>query len=743
MNNIFTKVKRYKFDYAHYTVLLLAFVFFILKFNINVLNVTYTDWVYRLSFDPGTELISWNYYRHTPWSFPVIGRLEGYDYPTVTGSGMTGIVSPLAIFFKIFSDFLPQNFQYFGWWLLLCYLLQGYFGLKLIKNITAKYSEAPPQYLQVLAVVFLIAAPPFLDRYGHMHMFSHFFILAALACYFDNQKTPCQRFLYFVALSGLCIGVSQYTTVMVMGIGLASFIEMSVRRLMPFYRVFLYGLGILATVLFVYYLLGGFLMPLAASKSVGFGSYSSNLNTFFNPQRYSKILPKLPFSDDGQYEGFGYLGVGFMILLLFVFGHGLFIKVVHTILKKTKGNQLHNRLFPVISPLLFMAFFFFLYALSCKIGWNNKIIYEWRYEEIGAMIFDSLRASGRFIWMPFYVIMILGLANFLKIRMSNTLKTTLLIAFLGIQLFDIQKLMTLDKSTFEHCTAEQCPHLKWKPIMAEAEHIVTLPLYFWDIKSSYDFFTFSRAASEEKASITTGYFARRSNVVISAYQEKAYKDWAEGNIAENTNAVFIGRKEKLWRLDKLVKKGQLVPFEYDGYGVLVPPTLTKTLDYLRKLPDCRPLPFNTEGVSDFIKRHADKTIFVTVSEEATFKLDATTREAFQNTGSTEFSKLGFMGAYIGVIHKGKTVFEAVDNEKMLEKTWKSTPILKGGSPVELVSAGATMGRKSNTKINGKEYSPQKRGLNFVVVNDKLEVIETADFDTYEETTRAIFYDKQN
>jgi hypothetical protein len=576
-----------------------------------------------------------------------------------------------------------------------------------------------------------------------MHMFSHFFILAALACYFDNQKTPRQRFLYFVALSGLCIGVSQYTTVMVMGIGLASFIEMSVRRLMPFYRIFLYGLGILAFVTVVYYLLGGFLMPLSASQSVGFGSYSSNLNTFFNPQNYSKLLPKLPFSNEGQYEGFGYLGVGFMILLLFVLGHELFMKVVDSILKKTKDNQPPNRLFPVISPLIFMAFFFFMYALSCKIGWNGKIVYEWRYEEIGAMIFESLRGSGRFIWVPFYVIMILGLSHFLKLKMQNQVKTTLLIAFLSIQLFDIQNLFKLDKFIFEPCTPKTCEHLKWKPIMAETEHIVTLPLYFWDIKSSYDFYFLSRAASEEQASITTGYYARRGKVITSAYQEKAYEDWVKGDIGENANALFIGRKEKLWRLDKLVKKGQLVPFEYDGYGVLVPPTLTKTLDYLKKLPDCRPLPFNTEGVSDFIKRHADKTIFVTVSEEATFKLDAATRTAFQNTGSTEFSKLGFMGAYIGVIHKGKTVFEAVDNEKMLEKTWKSTPILKGGSPVELVSAGATMGRKSNTKINGKEYSPQKRGLNFVVVNDKLEVIETADFDTYEETTRAIFYDKQN
>jgi Family of unknown function (DUF6311) len=112
----------------------IALLFFFIKFDINALDVTHTNWIYHLSFDPQTEIISWHYYRHTPWSFPVIGRLEGYDYPTVTGSAMTGIVSPLAVFFKLFSNWLPDEFQYFGWWFLLSYLLQGYFGLKLLKN---------------------------------------------------------------------------------------------------------------------------------------------------------------------------------------------------------------------------------------------------------------------------------------------------------------------------------------------------------------------------------------------------------------------------------------------------------------------------------------------------------------------------------------------------------------------------------------------------------------------------------
>ena len=742
INNAINKVK---FKIPQYVVLMIAFMFFLLKFDISVLDLTHTNWVYRLTFDPGTEMISWNYYRHTPWSFPVIGRMEGYDYPTITGTGMTGMVSPLAIVFKLFSNWLPADFQYFGWWFLLCFILQGYFGLKLIKNVSEKYQITPSQYLNILAVVFFIIAPPFLFRTGHIHMFSHFFILAALAYYFENHKTPLRKFGYFTVLSGICIGVSQYTTVMVMGIALASFVEMAQRRLMSLYRVFVYGLGVLAIVLLVYYLLGGFLMPFSTSQSVGFGSFASNLNTFFNPLDWSKILPSLPLSDKGQYEGFGYLGVGFLLLILFVVAYKVFDKTLFSKENKSAPLPITHHPSPILYPLFYMTFLFFIYALSNKIGWNSTLIYEWRYGQGGAMLFESLRASGRFIWMPFYVIMTFGLVGFLKLKLSNTLKTALLVIFVSIQLFDIQKLLTLEKTIFDPCHSDNCPHLKWKPIIAEAERVVILPLYAWNIKNENDFFLFSRAASEEQKGITTGYFARRNMVLIKEYERKAYKDWANGDMAENANAIFISRKDKMWNMKKLVDQGKLLSFEYDGYGVLVPPILKHTLDYLKNLPDCRPLPFDTEGVSDFIKKHADKTIFITASEEATYQLDSITRAAFFNTGSTEFAKLGFAGAYIGVMHKGKTVFEAFNNDNVLEKTWKSGEIitsapniLKINTNLTLASGGAYMGNRSKTIIGEKDYSPNKRGLNFVVVNDKFEVIETTNFDTYEETNHAIF-----
>ena len=751
-------------------ILLASSVFFLLKFDLNVLDVTHSNWVYNLSFDPRTEMISWNYFRHTPWSFPIIGRLEGYDYPTVTGSAMTGIVSPLAIPFKLFSNWLPNECQYFGWWFLLCYLLQGYFGLKLLNNLhqTQNASLSSNVYqsayvIRVLAAIFFLLSPPYLMRTGHMHMFSHFFILAALAQYFDNNRTPFQKLVYFIALSSLCVGVSQYTTVMVMGVSLASFVDSAYRRLMPFYRIFTDGLGVLLATVFVYYILGGFLMPFTTSQSVGFGSYASNLNTFFNPLEHSKIYAALPLSDADQYEGFGYLGVGFLALILSSVVYAIGSKIYTLMTRSTIQNTATQSLNPSISqspntpiaqypnspttnfPILLMTLLFFIYALSCKIGWNGKLIHEWHYGSISATLFESLRASGRFIWVPVYVIMAYTLAYFLKMRLSNGVKAGVLAVFLGVQVYDIQKLLTFDKGMFERCTAENCTHHAWKPMLSEASRLVTFPLYAWNIKSDNDFFFFSRLASEVGKGITTGYFARRNMPLTVEYEKKAYADWANGHLGENDKAVFIGDKLKMWRFKKLVEAGQLLPFEYEGYGVLVPSSLKKTVNFMKNLPKCRPAPFYTEGVAEVFKRHEKNTIFVTACEEASYQLDDTTRAAFKQTGAKNFDKMGFREAYMSVIYKGKTVFEAVDKEKKLEKTFKfedlarlfNQPMLKG-TTVTLVSGGGYMGKDSKTIINGKEHSPCKRGLNFVVVDDKCNVVEILNFDTYAENYHAIF-----
>jgi Family of unknown function (DUF6311) len=744
-----------------YAVLGLSLVFFLLKFGINVLDFTNTNWVYRLSFDPGSELIAFNNYRHTPWSFPIIGRLEGGDYPTVTGIGMTQSVALLAVLFKTLSAWLPVDFQYFGWWYLLCFLLQGWFGLKLIKNISdfgfrisdfdsvSTTETRQPTSLHVLATIFFIIAPPFLFRSGHIVLFSHFFIVAALSLYFSSD-TPQRKFKYALLLMATAAGVSQYMAAMTFSIVGMSFVDTAWRRLMPVYKGFLQGLACLAVAFLMFYIMGATLIPSDNYQTFGFGTFSANLNTFFNSLDDTSILPRLPLSNPNQYEGFGYLGLGFILLSLFVIGYSVFgnrylLSVNRYSLTEIRNSKPETRN-PKLAPLLFIMFLFFIYALSCKIGFNDTLLYEWQYGSTVAVIFETLRGSGRFIWIPFYGIMVLVFISFYKLKLSNTWKTALLSLFLMLQIVDIQKLMTLEKDIFERCSQDDCPHYKWRQLFREASRVIMFTPYAWDFKKSNDFYPFCRAASEEGKAITTGYFARRHAALVKDYENKLYKDWSENRLSENDKAIFVGSKNKLWHFQKLVESGQLQCFEYEGYAILVPPALTNTLNQLSKLQNCKPLPFYTEGVADFLQKHSKNTIFVTVSEEATYKLDHPTREAFKKTGATAFAKLGFAGSYMSIIHKGKTLFEQVAGQGIaIEKTFEKGEILRGANAalsidkkLQLASCGDVAHKMSKTLLDGKEYSLYKRGINFVAVNDKLELIESTYFDTYEETSHAVF-----
>jgi Interleukin-like EMT inducer len=295
-------------------------------------------------------------------------------------------------------------------------------------------------------------------------------------------------------------------------------------------------------------------------------------------------------------------------------------------------------------------------------------------------------------------------------------------------------------------------------LFKEASRVVMFPPYSWDFKRTNDFYPFCRAASLEGKAITTGYFARRHTALVNDYENKLHADWSLGNLAENDKAIFIGKKEKLWRLQKLVDSGQLQCFEYEGYAVLVPPVLKNTLTYLKQLPNCRPLAFQSENVTNFLEKNKNNTVFITVSEEATNKLDAETRLAFQKTGATEFAKLAYAGSYIGVLHKGHMLFEKVAGQgENIEKTWKIGEILNLNEiptqselrrnnifftftkKLQLVSRGDVQNKMSKTIVGEKDYSPFHRGLNFVVVNDKFEVIESTYFDTYGETNHTIFH----
>ena len=720
-------------------VLMLSAAIFFYKFGWRLLDVTNIGWIFRIGFDNATEFISWEYYRAAAWSFPVIGTFSGYDYPTVTGVGLTGAIPLLAIPLKILSPILPAEFQHFGWWFLACYVLQGWFALKLLKAFKPQCSPVG----LVVGALFFVIAPPFLFRAAHMNLSAHFLILASFYLYFQ-PFTSKEKFKYNLILIIATAMIHQYLTVMLLGLAFATSNDLWQRKKINFIQLIGFNLANLTAVLFVFYIIGNFNIPNDATQSVGFGNFSANLNTFFNSFNYTRFQPALKTSSEGQYEGIAYFGVGIFLMFMALIINFLFKKINNRfklikILRGGKELELDDEK-PLNYPIWSVAILFFIFSLSNVIGLNEKVVHQYIMGAGMQKFAFSLRASGRFVWVLYYLILAVSIKGFLNLKMHNILKISLLSLFLIIQTIDIKPMLTMHTIDYSPYKGN-INQAAWKPVMAECERVIMYPSFLWHYKTFGDFYDFAHLAALNKKAINTGYFARSVWTLKWEWEKKLNAALDKNSLGEENKSIFICRKEDVGRFNQLVKSGQLKAFIYEDYPIFVPISLEKTIQYLSQLPDCQPFAFDTEGVVDFLKRHSDKLILTVAMDEASYKLCAEAKDYFKAMGSENIAQLGHYGSYIGIYYKNKLLFEKVDNQGAVQEAFKKGEILRGGilkKDLELYSAGATWGRTSSIKIDGKEYSPNKIGLNFVVLNEAFEVIETARFNTFDSCERVIF-----
>jgi hypothetical protein len=112
-----------------------------------------TEIAWTMQLDWRIHFLGWHFFRGEPWHWPP-GVIEGYAHaPDGTAIGFTDSIPLVAFVLKPIANFLPMPFQYLGVWILICFALQGMFGVLLTRRWT---TNAP---LQLLGAAFFI-------RYG-------------------------------------------------------------------------------------------------------------------------------------------------------------------------------------------------------------------------------------------------------------------------------------------------------------------------------------------------------------------------------------------------------------------------------------------------------------------------------------------------------------------------------------------------------------------------------------------------
>jgi len=168
--------QRKKFIFEYIVPALLATAVFVMIYGFTPLDVTNDSWI-MAGYDESDltqHYAGWALFRSADWSFP-LGMIESMADGTGTMLTFTDSIPIAAIFFKAIDFLLPETFQYFGIYMLLCFILQAIAGYQLMKRKCEN-----PVFCYAGDLLFL-TAPILLERsFRHTALESQWFVLFAL-----------------------------------------------------------------------------------------------------------------------------------------------------------------------------------------------------------------------------------------------------------------------------------------------------------------------------------------------------------------------------------------------------------------------------------------------------------------------------------------------------------------------------------------------------------------------------------
>jgi hypothetical protein len=390
--------------------LLLGALAFFIVVGPRALRPTNIAWL--AAGDPAAHYLGWHFFRNTDWSFP-IGLNPDYGLELSNAILFSDSNPLLAFLFKPFSSILPETFQYFGIWLLACFVLQTWLAWKLVGLI----SENPA--IRILGAGLFVFAPPMLWRlHGHLNLVGHFLILAAL--YLLLRPTQEKRtMLWTVVLAGAAM-VHAYLLAMAAILWLADLVQVLAGRQRSAQLAGAEFAGIAAVVVPVCWQTGYFAVESGVSD-VGYGFYRMNVLSLFDANGWSHVLKDLPQAK-GDYEGFNYLGLGLIALALF--------SLPALIAGRTGLLAVMRKRAILLLPLTGLL----LFALSNKVGIGAQQ-FEFSLTEPLLRAANVFRSSGRMFWPVFYLLVLAII--FVVVRgNSPRVAASLLVIALVIQVVD-------------------------------------------------------------------------------------------------------------------------------------------------------------------------------------------------------------------------------------------------------------------------------------------------------------------
>jgi hypothetical protein len=402
---------------------LLGVCFFVAIYGVSIVAPKNINWL--LHGDPAQHYLGFAFFRNSPWQWP-LGAISQFGLPTGTTIVFTDSIPILALIFKPFTAWLPTNFQYFGAWMLFCHAAYGALAIRILLRL---HLSAPAA---AVGTLLLLTSPAMaLRAYGHESLMAHWLLLASIDTHLAQRPT---RHWVLIVLASL---IHAYWVPMLAPLALYDFFKTRT----PWQNHLRGTIALLVAMSCA----GYFSAKPQLLSAEGYGNYSANLLTLFDPMdwaaflrhygrsvegigEWSRLLPPLGQARPGQYEGFAYLGAGVIFLLTLAIGVLIF--------NWFPTNKHLQHASPNLRVVTLIAILMAIFSLSLHVTMGHVTIVmvtpaRWLDPWLGVF-----RSTGRFVWLLATIIPILVLKIITR-RAKEPEFFFLLICTFFIQCFDL------------------------------------------------------------------------------------------------------------------------------------------------------------------------------------------------------------------------------------------------------------------------------------------------------------------
>ena len=484
---------------------LFGLVYFVFLTDLRVLDVRAVDVV--AAGDVAYHALARDFAQWDDWHWPLT-RIDNYLWPVGTSAVFTDANPWLTLVTKLL---IPKNappLQFIGPWLALCCALQGWCGARVAGLVTRD------QAARALAGALFVVAPVLAHRLAHDTLAAHWIILALLEPALrpaGDPRASWRALAQSAALLTFAAGLHPTLFAMSLPIVLVT----AVRHGRPLSR----SRGALLAAMLVgpaaVWVTFGSVGPRVQRGATGFGHFSANLLSLFDPYdaMRSVVLPPLPHGA-GQYEGFGYLGIGAIALACF----GTFLAWR----RPRAGGAGEKRVDRVWLAVAAAALVSATFAFSSRIMLGRWLVVDLStlYRPLQAAT-DAFRSSGRFIWPLHYVVVAFGVVQ--AARLPALYARGALAVALGLQLVDARHVDA--RGVFTLGATPEAQSAAWQLAGADYSYLVLDPA---QVETNVDvcpeghlplgsFVPFAQIARRAHLAFNSGQAARLDEPAMRAY----------------------------------------------------------------------------------------------------------------------------------------------------------------------------------------------------------------------------------